>query len=93
MAWPDAVAERAHFADTAELVDQLTERGLLDHGRPTAAGRDVLTAVLATSATQTGPIWSDFSADDIAATTRVLNKLLTRARAAAVRVLGDAERP
>ena len=47
--------------------------------------------VLATSATQTGPIWSDFPADDIAATTRVLNELLTRGRVAAVRVLGDAE--
>ena len=86
-----AVAERAHFRDAAELVVHVTERGLLDHGRPTAAGRDVLREVLATSATQTGPIWSDFPADDIAATTRVLNELLTRGRAAAVRVLGDAE--
>ena len=37
-----AVAERAHFRDAAELVVHVTERGLLDHGRPTAAGRDVL---------------------------------------------------
>ena len=35
-----AVAERAHFRDAAELVVHVTERGLLDHGRPTAAGRE-----------------------------------------------------
>ena len=63
------------------LVGQLTDRGLLDDGRVTAAGRELLTSVLAKSAAETGPIWTEFAADDIAATTRVLNELLTRARA------------
>ena len=76
-----AVADRAHFEDASELVHQLTDRGLLDSGRVTDAGREVLISVLATSAAETGNIWTGFPAEDIEATTRVLNELLTRARA------------
>ena len=75
------VADRAHFTDAAELVGQLTERGLIVDGRVTAAGSELLESVLARSAALTGPIWEDFAADDLDATTRVLNELLGRARA------------
>lgn len=76
-----AVADRAHFPDAAALVDELTVRGLLGDGRPTEAGSEVLRTVLATSDANTGHIWRDLDDDDVEATTRVLNELLTRARA------------
>jgi hypothetical protein len=75
-----AVADRAHFPDAAELVGQLTERGLLDGGRITSAGRNLTATVQATITTQTAPIWNNLPADDVAAATRVLNEVLTRAR-------------
>lgn len=75
-----AVADRAHFPDAAELVDGLTDRGLLADGRLTSAGRELTTAVQATISTQTAPIWDNLPADDVAAATRVLNELVTRAR-------------
>jgi hypothetical protein len=75
------VADRAHFVDAAQLVRELTERGLLEDGRLTTAGRELIESVLAKSAAETGPIWDDFTAGDLAVTTRVLNELLTRARA------------
>jgi hypothetical protein len=76
-----AVADRAHFENAAELVSDVTDRGLIEDGRVTAAGRDVLAAVLERSDRATGRIWVGFPADDIEATTRVLNGLLERARA------------
>jgi DNA-binding MarR family transcriptional regulator len=76
-----AVADRAHFTDAAELVKSLTLRGLIENGRLTDAGREVVAAVLAKSEAATGPIWKDLPADDVAATARVLNELLDRARA------------
>jgi hypothetical protein len=75
-----AVADRAHFPDAADLVSELTNRGLLDHGRLTSAGRELAAAVQATIATETAAIWDDLPADDVAATTRVLNEVVTRAR-------------
>jgi hypothetical protein len=76
-----AVADRAHFPDAADLVSGLADRGLLDHGRLTPAGRDLTAAVQATIATETAAVWDDLPADDVAATTRVLNEIVTRARA------------
>jgi len=75
-----AVADRAHFPDAAELVEAVTSRGLVDDGRLTAAGRTTVTDLLARSEAVTGSIWADHPADDLAATTRVLNEVLTRAR-------------
>ena len=75
------VADRAHFTDAAALVDELTARGLLEDGRLTPAGHDVTDAVLARSATDTAPIWADLPADDVAAATRLLNEIVSRARA------------
>ena len=76
-----AVADRAHFPDAADLVETVTDRGLVEGGRLTETGRDLITAVLARSEAVTGQIWKDLPAGDVAATTRVLNELLGRARA------------
>jgi hypothetical protein len=75
-----AVADRAHFPDAADLVSELTNRGLLDHGRLTSAGRELTAAVQATIAAETAAIWGDLPADDVEAATRVLNEVLARAR-------------
>jgi len=80
-----AVADRAHFTDADQLVGALTARGLLDDGRLTPAGRDVVADVQAASAARTDAIWDGLSADDVAATTRVLNEVLERAHAALAR--------
>jgi hypothetical protein len=80
-----AVANRAHFTDADQLVGALTARGLLDDGRLTPAGRDVVAEVQAASADTTDVIWDGLSADDVAATTRVLNEVLERAHAALAR--------
>jgi hypothetical protein len=80
-----AVADRAHFTDADQLVGTLTARGLLDDGRLTPAGRDVVAQVQAASAATTDVIWDGLSADDVAATTRVLNEVLERAHAALAR--------
>jgi hypothetical protein len=75
------VADRAHFADAADLVGALEQRGLLADGQVTAAGHETLESVLARSATLTGPIWEGYDSSDLEAATLVLNELLTRARA------------
>src|SRR5690606_33731206 len=77
-----AVADRAHFADAAALVDSLTDRGLLEGGRPTPAGCELIADVQAMISTGTAAIWDDLPADDVAATTRVLNEVVARARSA-----------
>jgi hypothetical protein len=77
----EAVANRAHFENAAELVSDVTDRGLVEDGRITGAGRDLLATVLERSDLTAGQIWVGFPAADIEATTRVLNGLLERARA------------
>jgi hypothetical protein len=83
-----AVAHRAHFApsDAGAFVRELSSRGLLEHGALTPAGRSLITAVQTRIARDTTPIWGDFPADDVDAATRVLDEVLTRARA----LLGEA---
>jgi len=76
-----AVADRAHLSNPAELVGELTRRGLLDDGRPTSAGREITRAIQTTITTTTAPIWAGLPDDDVAAATRVLNEVVTRARA------------
>jgi hypothetical protein len=75
-----AVTDRAHFSDAAELVHQLVDRGLLRDGRLTPAGHELTGAVQDTITNQTAPIWEDLPDDDVAATTRTLNEVVTRAR-------------
>jgi hypothetical protein len=77
-----AVAARAHFLDAADLVSELTNRGLLNDGRLTFAGRELTEAVRRTITTETAPIWDNLPAEDVAAAARVLNEVVTRARAA-----------
>jgi hypothetical protein len=76
------VGDRAHFPDADRLVAALTGRGLLIDGRPTVAGREVLTAVQAAVATDTAAIFGGLASDDVAAATRVLNEVVGRARVA-----------
>ena len=75
------LADRAHFEDATGLVAVLTGRGLLEQGRPTAAGRKLTESIQAIITSETAPIWDDLPTDDVAATTRVLNEVVTRARA------------
>ncbi len=75
-----AVTDRAHFTDADRLVDELTRRGLLDDGRPSATGRAVLAHVQASLAADVTAIFGDLPAADVATTERVLNELVSRAR-------------
>lgn len=75
------VAARAHFEDAPALVEGLTAAGLLTDGRPTDAGRRLVAEVQDRIAAATDPIWQRLPDDDVAATTRVLNEIVTRARA------------
>jgi hypothetical protein len=77
-----AVADRAHLTDAADLVGELTNRGLIHDGRLTSAGRELTATVQATITSETAPIWDSLPAADVAAATRVLNEVVTRARVA-----------
>jgi hypothetical protein len=77
-----AVTDRAHFPDALQHVDDLTARGLLDDGHLTDDGRDTLTRVQTSLADDTSAIFGDLAADDVAATERVLNELVSRAHVA-----------
>jgi hypothetical protein len=75
-----AVADRAQFPEAADLVSELTRRGLLDDGRLTFAGRELTTKIQETIVTETASVCDNLPADDVAAATRVLNEVVTRAR-------------
>jgi hypothetical protein len=77
----EAVRGRAHFDDAAQIVTTLTDRGLLSGGRLSDAGATLLDQILARSAGQSTAIWTELPADDVDATTRVLNTVLARAEA------------
>lgn len=77
-----AVVDRAHLPHAAELVRELTDRGLLHDGQLTPAGRELTASIQATITTETAPIWNALPVDDVAAATRVLNEVVNRARVA-----------
>jgi hypothetical protein len=58
----------------------VTDRGLLADGRLSAAGRELTTTLQTTITADTAPIWDNLPSDDVAAATRVLNEVITRAR-------------
>jgi hypothetical protein len=76
-----AVADRAQFRNSADLVSELTGRDLLEDGRLTSAGRSLLATVQNTITIATTPIWDHLPDDDVAAAARVLNEVVSRARA------------
>ena len=82
----DVVADRAHFTEAPMLVAELGERGLLDGDRVSDAGSALLSRLGAHIKELTAPIWADLPSDDVAATERVLNLVVGRART----VLSDA---
>lgn len=76
-----AVVDRAHLEDAVTIVDELSRRGLLDDGRLTAAGRDLVDRVTTAITARTSTIWDGLPVDDVDAATRVLNEVVARARA------------
>jgi hypothetical protein len=77
---PHRVRDRARFDDAAALVDGLTDRGLLRDGVLTDEGRTLIAGVRERTKARTGALWDDLQEADVAATERVLNELLERAR-------------
>jgi hypothetical protein len=75
-----AVADRAHFANAAELVAELTGRGQLAGGRLTPSGRELVASLQATITNQTAPIWRNLPDGDVDCTARLLNEVILRAR-------------
>jgi hypothetical protein len=77
-----AVADRARYSDATEIVAELADRGLLDEGQLTPIARQLTSAVQTRIAIEAGPIFDGHAPDDVAATTRVLNAVIERARVA-----------
>lgn len=77
---PAFVEDRAHFRDAASLVAGLRDRGLIEGDALSAAGADLVGSLQERLARTTEPIWRDLPADDVAATERILNTLVARAR-------------
>jgi hypothetical protein len=75
------VADRARFGDAPALVAGLTADGLLEEGRPTARGTALYTEIREQTATLSAPVFADLPTAEVAAATRVLNEVLSRARA------------
>jgi hypothetical protein len=53
----DAARDRAQFPDADSIVAELTSRGLLDDGRLTGAGRELVEQIQATVTEATRPVW------------------------------------
>ena len=77
---PRRVLDRARFKDAHALVESLTQRGLLADGGLPDAGRALVNGVRQSTSTRTAALWNDLPEADVAATERVLNELLERAR-------------
>lgn len=73
-------ADRAHFADAAELVAGLRARGLVTGNTTSEAGFELVGSMEQQIKAATAPIWDSLPADDVAAAERVLNEVVARAR-------------
>jgi hypothetical protein len=76
-----AAVEGALLPDPTGLIASLEARALLADGGLSDDGRDLAATVRAHLAELTGPLWTDLPPDDVAATERTLNTLVTRAHA------------
>ena len=76
-----AVGERALFEDAGALVVALTERGLLENGRLTDPGRELVAGVQQRNRRLADEVWSDLGENDVAAAERVLHRVIAAARA------------
>src|SRR5262249_51241624 len=76
-----AMVDRAHLANAAELIGELTRRGLIDEGRPTPLARELIATVQTKITTAPPPIVDTVSHADVAAATRVLNEIGAHPRA------------
>ena len=79
-----AVRDRARLTDATSIVSSLTSAGLLHGGRPTERGRAFVTEIGDRVAELAGPVFAGLPDDDVEATTRTLNRVLSRARGALV---------
>jgi len=77
----DVISQRAHFADAADLVQRLEQRGLVASGELTDEGRTLLASMQERISSVTTPVWEDLPAEDVAAAERVLNLVRDRAQA------------
>jgi hypothetical protein len=77
-----AATDRAHFDNAGEIVASLTDRALLSDGLLTTSARNLISRVQARITAEASGIWQDLPDDDAVTAGRVLNDVVTRARAA-----------
>lgn len=77
----DIVRDRARFADAADLVTALQNRGLILDEALTPAGADLVDDIGREIGTLTAPIWASVDPADAAAAARALTVVLEQSRA------------
>lgn len=77
-----AVDDRAGVTNGSRLVDDLTQRGLLENDRVNEAQRETITTIQRHITEAVAPLMVRLAPDDIDATNRVLRELLNQARVA-----------
>ena len=78
---PALVSERAHFGDSAALVAELGDRGLIAGNTLSPAGRELTDRLQGVINARTAPLWAGLAPEDVEATARVLTAVADRARA------------
>lgn len=76
-----AIGDQARYDDPDGLVADLRERGLVDDGRLTPAGQELVGRVQERTTALTTTLWSDLPEADLDTAARVLGTVLERARA------------
>jgi hypothetical protein len=77
----DSISDRALYDDASGLVAELSARGLVDGGRLTPAGLELVGRIQERTTALTANLWSDLPEDDLAVAGRVLTTVLERGRA------------